>query len=169
MSEQKLNEDVLSRARNVKLLLMDCDGVLTDGRLYYSADGEVMKVFHVRDGQGLVNWHQAGFLSGIITGRKSKALEVRATELGIHFIKQSSKDKVEDFEKILVEAKVSASEVAFIGDDLADLLLFEKVGFSIAVADAVESILKKADYITGLNGGLGVVREVIDLLSELKR
>ena len=75
------------RAKRVKLLLMDCDGVLTDGKLYYSERGEELKVFHVRDGQGLVSWHQAGFRSGIITGRKSKILEVRANELGIDLFK----------------------------------------------------------------------------------
>ena len=169
MSERKLNEDNLIRAGKIKLLLMDCDGVLTDGRLYYSERGEELKVFHVRDGQGLVYWHQAGFRSGIITGRKSKILEIRATELGIHFIKQASKDKEKDFEEILLEAGVSADEVAFIGDDLVDLALFEKVGFAVAVGDAIETLFAKADYVTRANGGLGAVREVIDLLFDSKK
>lgn len=169
MSEQNLNAEILKRARKIKLLLMDCDGVLTDGRLYYSERGEELKVFHVRDGQGIVSWHQAGFYSGIITGRKSKILETRATELGIHFIKQASKDKIKDFESILSEANVSADEVAFIGDDLVDFVLFEKVGLSVAVADAVEMLFSKANYITKLNGGLGAVREVIDLLFDSKK
>lgn len=169
MSERQLNEDILKRARKIKLLLMDCDGVLTDGRLYFSERGEELKVFHVRDGQGLINWHQAGFRSGIITGRKSKILEIRATELGVHFIKQSSKDKVKDFEEILVQADVAADEVAFIGDDLPDIVLFEKVGFSIAVADAVEILFTKADFKTKSNGGLGAVREVIELLFDSKK
>ncbi len=169
MSERKLNEDVIKRAKKVKLLLMDCDGVLTDGRLYYSERGEELKVFHVRDGQGLVNWHQAGFRSGIITGRISKILETRANELGIHFIKQGSKDKLKDFESILIEAEVSSDEVAFIGDDLVDMVLFKKVGFSVAVADAIEILFTEASYITNLNGGLGAVREVVDLLINLKK
>lgn len=169
MSERKLNEDVLNRARKVKLLLMDCDGVLTDGRLYYSDKGEELKVFHVRDGQGLVNWHQSGFRSGIITGRKSKILEIRASELGINFIKQNSKDKLKDFESILMEAKISSDEVAFIGDDLVDMVLFEKVGFSIAVADSIKMLFTKAHYVTNQCGGLGAVREVIDLLLDSKR
>lgn len=169
MSEQNLNAEILERARKIKLLLMDCDGVLTDGRLYYSERGEELKVFHVRDGQGIVNWHQAGFYSGIITGRKSKILEIRATELGIHFIKQASKDKEKDFEAILIQAKVSADEVAFIGDDLVDLALFEKVGFAVAVGDAIETLFAKADYVTRSNGGLGAVREVIDLLFDSKK
>lgn len=169
MSERQLNGDITKRARKIKLLLMDCDGVLTDGKLYYSERGEELKVFHVRDGQGLVYWHQAGFRSGIITGRKSKMLEIRATELGMHFIKQASKDKEKDFEGILIQAGVAADEVAFIGDDLTDMVLFEKVGFSIAVADAVEMLFMKADYITKTNGGLGAVREVIDLLFDSKK
>lgn len=164
MSERKLNEELITRARKVKLLLMDCDGVLTDGRLYYSERGEELKVFHVRDGQGLVNWHQAGFRSGIITGRNSRILETRANELGINFIKQASKDKIKDFESILLEADLSGDEVAYIGDDLVDMVLFEKVGLSIAVADAIKILFSKANYITNLNGGLGAVREVIDLL-----
>ncbi len=164
-----MNEDNLIRAGKIKLLLMDCDGVLTDGRLYYSERGEELKVFHVRDGQGLVYWHQAGFRSGIITGRKSKILEIRATELGIHFLKQASQDKEKDFEAILIEAGVTADEVAFIGDDLVDLALFEKVGFAVAVGDAIETLFAKADYVTRSKGGLGAVREVIDLLFDSKK
>lgn len=169
MSKQKLNAEIIERARKIKLLLMDCDGVLTDGRLYYSEKGEELKVFHVRDGQGLVTWHQAGFRSGIITGRKSKILETRATELGMHFIKQASKDKLSDFDTILTESGLSADEVAFIGDDLVDMVLFEKVGFPAAVADSIETLFTKALYTTQLRGGLGAVREVIDLLLYSKR
>lgn len=169
MSERKLNEELVRRARKVKLLLMDCDGVLTDGRLYYSERGEELKVFHVRDGQGLVNWHRAGFRSGIITGRKSKILEIRAAELGMNFIKQDSKDKIKDFKSILLEANLYGDEVAYIGDDLVDMVLFEKVGLSVAVADAIKLLFSKANYITNLNGGLGAVREVIDLLLAAKR
>lgn len=164
MSEKKLNPVLLEKAARVKLLLMDCDGVLTDGRLYYSERGEEIKVFHVRDGQGLVNWHRAGFISGIITGRKSKILEVRAVELGISHLRQASGDKVSDFERMIKEEKVSAAETAFIGDDLVDLPVLEKAGLAVAVADAVGELFPKADYITQTEGGRGAVREVIDLL-----
>lgn len=169
MSKQNLNEDVIKRAKKIKLLLMDCDGVLTDGRLYYSEKGEELKVFHVRDGQGLVAWHQAGFHSGIITGRKSNILEVRTNELGIHFLKQASKDKSKDFEEIMLEADVSADEVAYIGDDIVDVILLKKVGFAVAVADAVEEVFNEVNYITNSKGGLGAVREVIDLIFQSKR
>lgn len=159
-----MDEEIIKRAKKVKLLLMDCDGVLTDGRLYYSERGEELKVFHVHDGQGLISWHQAGFQSGVITGRTSKMLEKRANELGIKFLRQGSKDKLKDFRSVLEKISVSKDEVAYIGDDITDLVLLQSVGFSIAVANAVEEISSKVDYITKLNGGFGAVREVIDLL-----
>lgn len=146
------------------MLLMDCDGVLTDGRLYYSENGEELKVFHVHDGQGLVSWHRAGFSSGIITGRESKSLELRASELGVRFLRQSSTDKSKDFEDIIGIARVLPEEVAFIGDDVPDILLFKKVGLAIAVANAVEEIYSEANYITKRDGGFGAVREVINLI-----
>ena len=168
MNEQNLTEDVINRAKKVKLLLMDCDGVLTDGRLYYSEKGEELKVFHVRDGQGLVLWHQAGFRSGIITGRKSKILEVRANELGIDFLRQGSKDKLRDFEDIIREADVLADEVAYIGDDIVDIALLKNVGLAVAVSDAIGEVFLRASFITESKGGLGAVREVIDLIFNSK-
>ena len=168
MDKRNLNEEIKKRASKVKLLLMDCDGVLTDGRLYYSERGEELKVFHVHDGQGLVTWHQAGFYSGIITGRDSKMLEVRASELGIKFLKQGSKDKLKDFHDILTKIEISSDEVSYVGDDISDLTLFEHVGLSIAVANAVEEIIPKVNYITKNEGGSGAIREVIDLILSSK-
>ena len=165
MNKQNLSEDVLARARKIKLLLMDCDGVLTDGRLYFTESGEAMKVFHVRDGQGLALWHKAGFRSGIITGRDAeKIIQKRATELGIHYIKARSQDKAKDFEDILQSEKINADEVAYIGDDIGDICLMEKVGLPIAVADAVSEVFPYIIYKTEKNGGFGAVREVTDLL-----
>lgn len=170
MDESLISSDVLSRARKIKLLLMDCDGVLTDGRLYFSERGEELKVFHVRDGQGLANWHKAGFLSGIITGRNAKKiLDARATELGIKYIKTCSLDKVKDFEDILQDAQVSWDEVAFIGDDVGDLGLLRKVGLPITVADAADEVLSDIILKTKTNGGYGAVREAIDFLLGAKR
>ena len=144
---------------------MDCDGVLTDGRLYFSANGEAIKVFHVRDGQGIVLWHQAGFRSGIISGRDAQdILQSRAQELGMDYLSVRSEDKAKDFETILIEAGVSEEETAFIGDDLGDVPLLERVGFPVAVADAVPEAKAAAAYVTELKGGHGAVREVIDLL-----
>ena len=168
--KQSLSEDVLQRAKKIKLFLMDCDGVLTDGRLYYSENGEEMKVFHVRDGQGLVLWHKAGFRSGIISGRNAKKiLERRATELGIHYIKACSLDKAKDFEDILQDAKVASEEVAYIGDDIGDICLMEKVGLPIGVADAVSELDSYIIYKTKSKGGFGAVREVADLLLSAKK
>ena len=148
---------------------MDCDGVLTDGRLYFTENGEETKVFHVRDGQGLAMWHEAGFRSGIISGRDSKIVKKRADELGIHFIKQGSKDKTICFAEILAEAKVSIEEIAFVGDDVQDIVLFEKVGLPIAVADAVAEVFPNVIYTTKAKGGLGAVREITDLLLQSKQ
>jgi 3-deoxy-D-manno-octulosonate 8-phosphate phosphatase (KDO 8-P phosphatase) len=167
--KQKLNEEVLRRAKKIKLLLMDCDGVLTDGRLYYTDAGEQMKVFHVRDGQGLVSWHKAGFRSGIISGRDAKKiLEKRATELGIQYIKACSVEKTRDFEDILQDAKVAPEEVAYIGDDIGDICLMEKVGLPIAVSDAVSELDSYIIYKTDVKGGFGAVREVTDFLLKAK-
>jgi 3-deoxy-D-manno-octulosonate 8-phosphate phosphatase (KDO 8-P phosphatase) len=169
MGKQKITQDILFRAKKIKLLLMDCDGVLTDGRLYFTEGGEAMKVFHVRDGQGLVMWHQAGFRSGIISGRNAeKILERRATELGIHYIKACSPDKVRDFADILQDARVTSEEVAYIGDDIGDICLMEKVGLPIAVADAVLEVLPYVVYKTEAKGGLGAVREATNLLLRAK-
>ena len=169
MNRKNLSDDVLIRARKIKLLLMDCDGVLTDGRLYYTESGEQMKVFNVRDGQGVISWHKAGFRSGIISGRNAKKiLEVRATELGMNYIKARSHDKAKDFLDILQDAKVTSDEVAYIGDDVGDICLMEEVGFPIAVADAASIVLPYAVYKTKAKGGFGAVREVTDLLLRAK-
>lgn len=169
MSKSKLSPDLLEKASKVKLLLMDCDGVLTDGRLYFSKDGEELKVFNIKDGQGIVSWHKAGFISGIVTGRKSVMLEKRVEELGIHYLRQNSKDKIKDFEGILSETNFSAEEVAYIGDDISDITLIKKVGFPIAVADSAEEILSEVSYITKAKGGFGAIREVTDLLLKSKQ
>lgn len=164
-----IDADVMSRARDIKLLLMDCDGVLTDGRLYFSDCGEELKVFHARDGQGLVTWHWSGFASGIITGRSAESiLRKRAEELGIQYLKVNSVDKIRDFEEIIADAGVSPVETAFIGDDIGDLGLLDKVGLSIGVADAVEKVLANVMYVTKANGGCGAIREVTDLLLKAK-
>ncbi len=167
--EHKPTDEILKRAKKIKLLLMDCDGVLTDGRLYYTESGEQMKVFNVRDGQGIVSWHKAGFRSGIVSGRDAKKiLEARATELGMRYIKAPSHNKAKDFLDILQDAKVTSDEVAYIGDDIGDICLMEKVGLPIAVADAVSEVVSYAVYKTEARGGYGAVREVTDLLLRAK-
>ncbi|HUR99252.1 MAG TPA: HAD-IIIA family hydrolase [Pyrinomonadaceae bacterium] len=149
----------------ITLLLMDCDGVLTDGRLYFSAAGETMKVFDVRDGQGIVLWHRAGFKSGIISGRGAQEIvQSRSDELGIEFVRTGSVNKIEDFESIISSLEIGPEQVAYIGDDIGDIELMKLVGFPVAVADAGEKTKAVAKYITEAKGGRGAVREVIDML-----
>jgi 3-deoxy-D-manno-octulosonate 8-phosphate phosphatase (KDO 8-P phosphatase) len=167
MSEYLVN-DVEERAAKIKLLLMDCDGVLTDGRLYFTENGEEMKVFNVKDGQGIANWHEKGFISGIISGRSSKMVEKRASELGIKFIRQGSKDKIADFEDIMNKSGLIAEEIAYIGDDLPDIHLLKLVGLGIAVADSSELLFEVSHVKTNNDGGYGAVREVTDLILKIK-
>jgi 3-deoxy-D-manno-octulosonate 8-phosphate phosphatase (KDO 8-P phosphatase) len=168
MNQKSLGPEIISKAKTIKLLLMDCDGVLTDGKLYFSKDGEELKVFNVKDGQGINLWHKAGFLSGVITGRQSKMLEKRVKELKINFLKQKSADKIADLKDILKETNLLPSEVAFIGDDISDLELLKVVGFPVAVSDAVEELFPEVIYITNQKGGEGAVREVIKILLEYR-
>src|SRR5262252_7834970 len=156
-------DDLLERARRVRLLLMDCDGVLTDGRLQLTADDE-QKTFHARDGQGISLIHRAGLRTGIISGRKSSAVERRAHDLKMSFVHQFAKDKIKSLEEITSAAGVSIDECAYIGDDLADIALMRRVGLAVAVADAVAETKAVAHYVTNLNGGSGAVREVCELI-----
>lgn len=165
MSTPELSAELIRKAAGIKLLLMDCDGVLTDGRLYFSESGEEMKVFDVKDGQGLALWHAAGNSSGIISGRDAgKIIEKRAAELGIEHIRVSSRDKVSDFKWMLAKTRFTAEQTAFIGDDVGDIAVMQECGFAVAVADAMSDVAANADHVTHKPGGRGAVREVIDLL-----
>ena len=144
---------------------MDCDGVLTDGRLYFSARGEEMKVFDVRDGQGIVLWHKAGHRSGIVSGRGAgEIIRRRAEELGIEFVRVDSSDKVKDCEEIAASLGLTLNETAFIGDDIGDVGIMKRVGVAFAVADAAEQAKAVASYVTKAAGGRGAVREVVEVL-----
>lgn len=152
------------RAAHIKLLLMDCDGVLTDGRLWLLENGDEHKSFSVRDGLGLELWHRAGLKSGIISGRSSSAVERRARELGVEYVRQGSKNKVQVFEELLKLGDVEEGEVAFIGDDLNDIPLMKRAELAVAVADAAEEARAVAHHVTEAPGGLGAVREVVELI-----
>jgi 3-deoxy-D-manno-octulosonate 8-phosphate phosphatase (KDO 8-P phosphatase) len=156
--------DIDARARRIKLLLMDCDGVLTDGRLWLMADGDEQKAFHVRDGQGISLCHRAGLKTGIITGRTSSAVERRAQDLKISYVRQEAKDKTKALDEILAAAGVTTSECAYIGDDVADIPVMHRVEFAVAVGDAVLETKQAAHYVAELKGGHGAVREVCDLI-----
>lgn len=156
--------EIERRASRIRLLLMDCDGVLTDGRITLIGDGDEEKSFHTRDGHGLVLLHRAGLRSGIISGRTSTLVERRARELGMAYVKQGTWDKIKEFEEVLREAGVGDDEVAFIGDDVTDIPLMQRSELAVAVADAVDETRRAAHYVTGLPGGFGAVREVCELI-----
>lgn len=155
---------VQARARNIKLLLMDCDGVLTDGRIWILENGQDQKAFHTQDGLGLELLHRAGLHSGIISGRESDAVARRAEGLGIKYVYLGRKNKTVAFEEILSQAALTTEEVAFIGDDLNDLPLLIRSGLAIAVADANAEVIKRVQYVTTAKGGRGAVREVVELI-----
>ena len=157
-------DEVESRAARVRLLLLDCDGVLTDGRITPVEGGEELKSFHTRDGHGLVMLHRAGLRSGIISGRKSRLVELRAADLGVSFVRQGALDKVEAFESLLSEAGVEPSQAAYVGDDVVDIPLMRRCALAIAVADATEDTRAAAHHVTRLPGGFGAVREVCELI-----
>jgi 3-deoxy-D-manno-octulosonate 8-phosphate phosphatase (KDO 8-P phosphatase) len=162
-------DELTGKLSRITLLLMDCDGVLTDGRLYYSDKGETLKVFDVKDGQGISLWHAAGFQSGIITGRPGNGMvERRAAELGMNFVRDASTDKVADLRSIRELSGSSAESAAFIADDIGDLAVMRSVAFSFAVADAMEIVKDQATHVLSRNGGRGAVREAIDLILAAK-
>jgi 3-deoxy-D-manno-octulosonate 8-phosphate phosphatase (KDO 8-P phosphatase) len=155
---------VLERARRIRLLVLDVDGVLTDGRLHISAAGEEIKVFHVRDGSGLVAVQRAGITVAIISGRDSAAVTRRAAELGIRHLRQGVSDKGAELDRLLAELGVAAQDTACVGDDTPDLPMLRRAGLAVAVADAHPALRESAHWTTTSNGGQGAVREVCDLL-----
>jgi 3-deoxy-D-manno-octulosonate 8-phosphate phosphatase (KDO 8-P phosphatase) len=161
-------DQIISRARKVRLLLIDCDGVLTDGSLYLTAIGdqvyEATKVFHIHDGHGLRLANKAGLKLGIISGRQSAALAGRAAELQIAHLYQGVADKLEVYEGIKELEGLRDEEIAYIGDDLPDLAALSRAGLAIAVLDAVGEIRECAHFITNKPGGRGAVRETIELI-----
>lgn len=157
------------RLRRIKLLLLDVDGVLTDGGVYYSNSGEELKKFNIQDGLGIVKLQRSGVRVGLITGRVSKIVERRAAELGITEVHQNLDDKAGAFEEICRRLGVREDEVAYIGDDEPDLPVLRRVGFSAAPKDAVASVAKSVQYLCRRVGGHGAVREVIDLILEHQR
>jgi|ERR1700752_1739754 len=159
-----MTAEVQKRAARIKLLLMDCDGVLTDGRVWLFENGEEQKGFHTRDGLGLDLLHRAGLRSGIISGRTSAAVQKRAQGLGMSFVVQGCEAKQQAFDETLVQAGVESLEVAYIGDDLNDIPLMVQSGLGVAVADAAVETREHAHYITTAAGGFGAVREVCELI-----
>jgi 3-deoxy-D-manno-octulosonate 8-phosphate phosphatase (KDO 8-P phosphatase) len=154
----------MEKARNVKLLILDVDGVLTDGRIVIDDRGVETKCFDVRDGHGIKMLKRANIDVAIITGRESDVVSHRARELGIDSVYQNIHNKLEVYEAILKEKGLKDGEVGFVGDDLVDLPLLRRVGFAAVVADGVEELKPYADYVSRNRGGRGAVREVIELI-----
>jgi 3-deoxy-D-manno-octulosonate 8-phosphate phosphatase (KDO 8-P phosphatase) len=151
--------------KQIKLLLMDVDGVLTDGSINLDHLGRETKRFHVRDGMGIVAWRKLGLMVGILTGRPSVVTTHRATELGIDLVSQGAAEaKLPSYENLCKRAGVSDEQVAFIGDDIADLPVLRRVAYPMTVADGVAENKSVAKYVTKLPGGHGAVREAIEHL-----
>jgi 3-deoxy-D-manno-octulosonate 8-phosphate phosphatase (KDO 8-P phosphatase) len=160
-----LSDEILTeRARGLEWLLLDVDGVLTDGRLVYSPKGEQEKVFNVRDGLGLRLVQRDGLKVGIISGRESEALRIRADDLGIDWLMMERSDKGPAFAEFLAAQGVSPDRVAYMGDDLVDLPILLRCGLAFAPSDAVEEVRERAHRVLNGRGGRGVVRELCELL-----
>ena len=158
------SEDILSAAKNIKLLLLDVDGVLTDGKLYYGNSGEELKAFNIQDGLGIKLLQQGGIQVGIITGRVSALLQRRADELGISPVIQGREDKLTALRELLQSLNLGLYEIAFMGDDLPDLSVINTVGLGITVANASSTLTSEAAWQTRRSGGDGAVREAAEMI-----
>ena len=152
------------RARRIRLLLFDVDGVLTDGKILLHADGSESKTFDIRDGTAIVLAQRAGLRTGLLSARQSAATTERAAQLRIPIVRQGAVDKLETLEEILASESVPADEVAFMGDDLLDLPVIEHVGLGAAPADAAADVRSRAHWIASRKGGDGAVRELIEMV-----
>ena len=161
-------ENAIRQAIPLKLLLLDVDGVLTDGRITYSSTGEELKTFHIHDGLGIKLLQQAGVQVGIITGRSSPMVTRRANELGINYLLQGREDKWVALQSIQRELGLSLDEIAYMGDDLPDLSAIHHAGLGVAPANAVSIVKQHADWITTLKGGKGAVRETCEFILSAK-
>ncbi len=156
--------NVLQKAKIVKLLILDVDGVLTDGRLFFDSQGQEYKSFHARDGHGIKLLQQSGVQVAVISGRNSPSVALRMKMLGVEWVYQGHENKVGAFKEILTALQLNPEQVAYIGDDVLDLPVMIRVGLAIAVHDANPAVCQHADWITETPGGLGAVREVCDFL-----
>jgi 3-deoxy-D-manno-octulosonate 8-phosphate phosphatase (KDO 8-P phosphatase) len=154
----------VARAAQVRLMIFDVDGVLTDGRLYYGAAGEAMKAFHVRDGHGVKLLREGGIEVAILTARQSEIVAGRARELGIERVVQGAADKVAGFERVLRDARVSEEHCGYMGDDWPDLAVLARVGFATTVADAAPEVRAAAHWVATAAGGHGAVRELAEFV-----
>jgi len=153
----------------IELILVDVDGVLTDGSIVYSNEGIESKQFHIRDGMGIRLWRNAGGRFGIITARNSHIVNLRAKELGIDIVRQGTENKAVAVSEILAELRLTPGQLCYMGDDLPDLATIHLAGLGVAVADACEEVRQAAKYVTKAHGGRGAVRETIELILKAQR
>jgi len=149
---------------DIKLILSDVDGVMTDGRIRLMDDGQQIMVFHIRDGMGIRLWRESGGRFGIVTGRNLDAVRRRAAGLDVEILRQGVDDKLPVIDEIAHEAGLAREQICYIGDDVLDLETIQAVGLGVAVADAVEDVRRAARYVTSVRGGEGAVREVVELI-----
>jgi len=149
---------------NIEMLVLDIDGVMTDGSLIINADGSESKHFNSLDGHGIRLWKRAGKKIAFLTGRESQPVLHRAEQLEVDYVLQSCFDKLQELKKLIAEANIPAEKIAYVGDDLPDLPVIRYVGFSAVVANAVDEVKRYADYVTFAKGGCGAVREVIEYI-----
>ena len=165
---QPVEQTLLEIAKEIKLLICDVDGVFSDGLVYMGNDGEELKTFHTRDGYGVKSLMNAGIEVAIITGRQSKIVENRMKALGISLIYQGQDDKLKAYDDICAKLNISAEQTGYIGDDLIDWPVMEKVALKACVADGHPLLVKRANYVTAIKGGHGAVREVCDLILQAR-
>lgn len=158
------NPEVERRARALALLLLDVDGVLTDGSLYLSDDGQEYKAFHSRDGHGMVMLQNTGVRIGIITGRSSEVVRRRMEALGVQHVHQGARDKLGVYQKLRAELGLADEQIGFVGDDIVDLAVMRRVGLAVAVQDAHPLVKRHAHWHTRHPGGRGAVREVCEII-----
>ncbi len=161
-------DDILERAKRVRLVIFDVDGVLTDGSLYLSDSGEEMKAFNTLDGHGMKMLQASGVLLAIITGRRSRCVELRAQNLGISHLYQGASDKLAAYRDLLEKLRLGPDETAYMGDDVVDLPVMRRAGFAIAVPDAPDIVRQNAHYVTRRSGGRGAVREACEFLMRMQ-
>lgn len=159
-------QDIIKKAANIKLVIFDVDGVLTDGSLFIGDDGEEYKAFNSKDGHGLRMLQNGGVDIAIITGRVSNVVEHRVKELGIKYVYQGKREKLPAFEELLQQVNLKAEEIAYVGDDVVDLPVMVRVGLAICVQDGHSYVKKHAHWITEHGGGRGAARDVCELILE---
>lgn len=161
-----MNNELVEKAKKLKLLILDVDGVLTDGKLFFDNDGNEYKSFHARDGHGIKLLRQTGVEVAVISGRKSNSVALRMKSLGVEYVYQGHENKIAAFNEIIEKLGISPEQAAHVGDDVLDLPVMMRVGLAIAVQDANFAVKQRADWCTELSGGCGAVREVCDFIMQ---